>query len=143
MTWAETYEQLVYQIEAIFTDRKEGPSYVKEAMLIITDLESIDELGIEAAVYLLPKIKSFHDFILNYFYIEEDRRLLIYHINEFTERYKGDLTSFVNNIPWVDGCVPYYWAQVSGQSRFDVSSWMICEDLESPSTEENPSENPS
>jgi hypothetical protein len=126
MSWADTYELLVYSINSTFTDRKEGANHIKQAMLVLIDLDTSDELSMESTIQLLPKIKDFYNWILKYWDVEERRRLLIYQINEFTERYKGDLTIFVNNISWIDGCVPYYWAEASEQSRFDTSEWTVC-----------------
>lgn len=125
-TWEETYELLVDNIEATYTDRKDGARYIKQAMLVIIDLEVGDELGIEAATELMPKIDYFYRWILHYFHIEENRKLLVYQINEFTERYKGDLTTFVNGVSWSDGCVPYNWAETSEQSKYDTSGWIVC-----------------
>ena len=126
MTWEETYELLVYHVEATFTDRKGGANHIKDAMKVIVDLKTNDELSLEANTQLQPKIYYFYRWILHYFDIEENRKLLIYQINKFTERHKGDLTTFVNSIPWVDGCVPYNWAMLSGQSKFDTSEWIVC-----------------
>ena len=125
-TWQETYELLAYNVEATFLDRKNGVDHIKQAMLVITDLKVGDELGVEAATQLIPKIKYFYIWISRRFEIEGKRALLISQINEFTERYKGDLTSFVNGVPWVDGCVPYYWAETSEQSKYDTSNWIVC-----------------
>jgi len=124
--WQETYELLVYNIEATFSDRKEGAYYLKQAMNVIIDLGTSDELGTEAAAELLPKIDYFYRWILRYFDIEENRKLLVYQINKFTERYKGDLTTFVNNVSWVDGCCPWNWAETSEQSKYDTSDWIVC-----------------
>jgi len=125
-TWQETYELLVYNIEATFSDRKEGAYYLKQAMLIIIDLETSDELGTKAATDLMPKIDYFYRWIFNYFDIEENRRLLVYQINEFTERHMGDLTTFVNSIDWIDGCVPHNWVETSEGSPYDTSGWVVC-----------------
>ena len=125
-TWQETYELLVYNIEATFSNRKEGAYYLKQAMLVIIDLETDDELGTEAATQLLPKIDYFYRWILRYIDIEDNRKLLVYQINEFTERYKGDLTTFVNSVSWIDGCVPYNWAETSEESKYDTSGWIVC-----------------
>jgi len=124
--WEDTYESIVYNFDATFTDRYAGAYYIKQAMLDIVDLETSNESGFDAATELLPKIKKFYNWILHYWDIEERRKLAIYQINEFTERHHGDLTSFVNGISWVDGCVPYYWAAASECSRFDTSGWIVC-----------------
>ncbi len=125
-TWADTYELLVYNVESTFTDRKEGAYYIKQVMLILVDLDTNSELGFEAATQLLPKIKKFYNWILHYWDIDETRKLMIYQINEFTERYQGDLTIFVNSVSWINGCVPWNWAETSEQSRFDTSDWIVC-----------------
>ena len=125
MSWADTYELLVYEIENIFIDRGNGPTYVLNAMKIIVDLVSSDEHAEEAAVKLLYDIRQFYRAIMSQVYIDEELRLLIYKINKFTERYSGDLTTFVNSISWTGGCVPYYWAQTTEESVFDTSEWIV------------------
>jgi len=125
-TWAETYELLVYNIEATYTDRYAGAYHIKQAMLTIINLVSTDEFGVEAATKLFPKIEMFYRFILHYKDIDDDRRLLIYQINKFTETHAGDLTTFVNSVSWINGCIPYYWAIESEQSLYDTSNWIVC-----------------
>ncbi len=124
--WEDTYESIAHNFDATFTDRHAGAYYIKQAMLDIVDLETSDEGGFEAATELLPKIKEFYNWILHYFDINETRNLAIYEINKFTERHYGDLTSFVNRVPWRYGCVPYYWAEASESSSFDTSDWIVC-----------------
>ena len=126
MAWTDTYELLVYSIEATYSDRKNGANHIKQAMLTIVDLDDSDELAYEAETQLLFKIEHFYRHIKRNFYINEERDLLIYQINNFTEKNKGDLTTFVNSISWVDGCVPYNWAESSENSRFDTSEWVVC-----------------
>jgi len=126
MIWADTYKLLVYNIESTFTNRASAADHIKQAMLVLVDLDTNSENGVEAATQLLPKIKYFYNWVLHYFEIEDNRKLLIYQINKFTERYNGDLTTFVNNISWIDGCVPYNWAETSEQSIFDTSEWIVC-----------------
>ena len=126
MAWTDTYELVVYSIEATFTDRKDGAYHIKQAMYAIVDMQASDELADEASTNLLFEIKKFYNWILHHINIEDKREILIYRINEFTERYKGDLTAFVNSVSWVDGCVPYNWAETSESSRFDTSDWIVC-----------------
>ena len=130
MAWSETYELIVYNIESTFIDRGSAAYYVQQAMLLLVDFEADSgedsDVVRRAAVQLLPKMKKFYNWVLHYWDIDETRKLMIYQINEFTERYYGDLTTFVNNILWIDGCVPYNWAEISEQSRFDTSGWTIC-----------------
>lgn len=126
-TWAETYELLVYSIGATFVDRYAGANHTKQAMLVIVELEATDEFAYEAETQLLFKIERFYRHILHYKDINEERDLLIYQINEFTERNVGDLTTFVNDdVSWVDGCVPYHWAEASSRSIIDTSDWIVC-----------------
>lgn len=124
--WEDTYELIAYSFDATFTDRHAGAYYIKQAMFVISDLVTCDENATEAATILLPKIKKFYNWILHYWDIDETRKLAIYEINKFTEKYHGDLTVFVNGISWVDGCVPYYWAETSENSSFDTSGWIVC-----------------
>lgn len=52
----------------------------------------------------------------------------VFALNEHTKRYiNSDLTSFVNNEIWPDGCVPYEWALASEETGEDISGWNICE----------------
>lgn len=126
MAWTDTYEALVYEIENTFTDRYNGPLYIWNAMVIIVNLTSTDENAEEAAVHLLKKIRDFYTSVVSQLYIDAERRLLIYQINQFTERQNGDLTTFVNSISWTDGCVPYNWAEATEESSFDTSEWIVC-----------------
>jgi len=125
-TWTDTYELLVYSIEATYTDRYNGAYHSKQAMLVLVDLNSTDEFAYEAETQLLFKVEKFYRQILNYKDIDEDRRRLIHQINKFTETYAGDLTAFVNSISWVDGCVPYNWAIDSDVIQIDTSDWNVC-----------------
>ena len=125
-TWAETYELLVSNIEATYSDRKDGADYIKQAMYVITDLNIGDELAYEASIQLSYVLWDFYLWILWHWKIDQERMRLIYRINVFTETYKGDLTNFVNNeVPWPDGCVPYNWAEDSGRA-VDTSEWNVC-----------------
>jgi hypothetical protein len=127
-TWQETYELLVYNIEATFSDRYNGAYYIEQAELVIVDLTSIDEFGVEAALELLGRINHFYRHIRRSDVIREKRITLVSQINEFTERYiEGDLTTFVNGIDWIDGCVPFNWAETSEESNsVDTSEWTVC-----------------
>ncbi len=126
MDWKETYKSLAYNMEATFSDRKNGSSHVQQMLFNITDLVAEDELCVESAIFLLPKIKYFYNWILHYWEIDENRKLMINQINKFTSVRKGDLASFVNSISWDSGCVPYNWAKISGESGCDISGWTIC-----------------
>ena len=124
--WKETYALIAYNIDATFTDRYNGAYYAKQAVLSIVNLTANDENGYEAPTQLLPRMRDFYNWILHYWDIDERRKLVIYEVNKFTETYQGDLTTFVNDIDWTDGCVPYYWAQTTEQSLFDTLNWVVC-----------------
>ena len=49
-------------------------------------------------------------------------------LNEHTKQYiNADLTYYVNNEVWPDGCVPYEWALASEETGEDISGWNVCE----------------
>ena len=54
MAWTDTYELLVHNIEATFSDRKNGAEYIKQAMEIINDLY----LKSGAGRYLFPSPRT-------------------------------------------------------------------------------------
>ena len=126
MAWTDTYKTIAEEIDATFTDRPNGLAHVENAMKAIVDLESGDELGEEATIGLLYKFYKLHKAVFHQWAIDEERKLLVYQVNWFTERHKGDLTTFVNSIPWDNGCVPYYWGETSTSSLYDTSGWPIC-----------------
>jgi hypothetical protein len=126
MAWKDIYEQIVYNIESTFTDRASAAYYVKQAMFVLVDLKTTSEDGVEIVTYLLPKMEKFYNWVLHYWDIDETRKLMVYQINNFTEKNYGDLTTFVNSITWTDGCVPHNWAETTEQSRFDTSGWIVC-----------------
>jgi hypothetical protein len=52
----------------------------------------------------------------------------VFALNEHTKRYvNADLTYYVNNEVWPDGCVPYEWALASEETGEDISGWNVCE----------------
>ena len=59
-------------------------------------------------------------------YVTNDTRNIIKTINDFTVDNYGDLTDFVNSIPWDNGCVPTYWADASEDMEYDTSEWVVC-----------------
>jgi len=126
MAWTDTYEQIVYYMEATFTDRYNTANYVYQIMLLLVDLEQSDELGVEASTQLLPETKKFHNWVVRYMDIDSRRQQFIYKINKFTEDNKGDLTTFVNSISWIENCIPYYWGSCSENNHIDTSDWLIC-----------------
>ena len=49
-------------------------------------------------------------------------------VNDYTKRYiYPDLTFYVNNAVWPEGCVPYEWARISEITGEDISGWNICD----------------
>ena len=49
-------------------------------------------------------------------------------INDFAiNNINSDLTDFVNNdVDWDENCVPLYWAQLSEDSGYNISRWIVC-----------------
>ena len=47
-------------------------------------------------------------------------------INDFVEdNYEGTFNDFIENLNWVNGYVPYYWAWLCRREGRDISSWNI------------------
>ncbi len=127
-TWKDTYESLVYEIEATITDRPNAVEHLYRAVLLIVDVDTMDSAGggRDASIYLLKKLHKLYLFAKDNYYFREERDLVVYAINYFTEQNFGDLTEFVNSISWQDGCVPYNWTDISTRCGFDTSEWVSC-----------------
>ncbi len=130
MSWADTYKDLVNQLELTITDVPNTYDYLKSALNIVIDITNDDSsgLGTEATIFFLPR---FNDFVLWSKWnvvaeISTKRKKIVKDMNDFTIRNYGDLTNFINSLDWDNGCAPVNWANISDDLGYDTSEWIIC-----------------
>ena len=130
-TWKNAYKTLATEIDATLSDRPNDVTHIHNGLLAISALSSMpdgseESYGTEATTTLLLPMNSFY-YNARHFYVYDYYRInMVKLINDFTVKYFGDLTVFVNSIDWDYGCVPYYWAELCEQARFDTSGWTVC-----------------
>jgi hypothetical protein len=131
MIWEEVYQILAIELAACLSDSPNDLQHAGNALYGVASLSSYGEgsessYGAEASVALLNPMNVFLNYVgRNYAYGYQIRDIVII-INDFTIKYYGDLTNFVNNLPWEEGCIPYYWAQLSEDCFYDTSQWNVC-----------------
>ena len=124
--WSNFYKILAEEFDATISDRPNEISHLYTALLTLIDLRS-DNFGEEAEVDLLMQMNLLYLQARSHFAYDPWRNNMITAINDFTIQYFGDLTVFVNIlVPWDDGCVPFYWAQLSENNRISTEGWNIC-----------------
>jgi hypothetical protein len=129
--WISTYKELAEQLDATISDMPNDVTHVYNCLLALLNLTSFNEgseecYGAEATLAIMPSMKIFYTYVVRNFSYIERRWLIVIAINNFTTEYFGNLTDFVNEVPWDDGCVPYYWAQLSEEAGFDTNGWNVC-----------------
>jgi hypothetical protein len=124
-TWNETYIILAIAIDATLSDAVDDYVHLKEARTVILNLTS-SGLGTEASTLFLQDIDWLVRKSRLWFKYEDHRRIFVKKVNDFTIRHFGDLPTFVNALPWPDGCIPFYWAQISDDGGADVLAWNTC-----------------
>jgi hemerythrin len=123
MTWDNTYKMLANHFNNVAEDPPNAVSHIYSAFLVMIELDSnyVEEVAdLEIEIYNLWTHSRYH------YHVPDHILEVIKKINQFTENKYGNLTEFVNNISWDNGCVPYYWGQYSGDLGFDISEWNIC-----------------
>ncbi len=129
--WEEIYVILAIEFDATISDRPNDMDHIRNALRAMVDLttEDIGSLpgyGTEASTFLLPKLYGFYTKARQHYSYSPWRNIMVQNINDFTVEYFGDLTKFVNNLPWSDGCVPFYWAELTENGSHDTSGWTVC-----------------
>ena len=130
MNWSEVYPIVATEIADTISDRPSDMSHLYNALLgfaaLSTTEGSEETYGAEATIRLMPSMELFYNQAKTTFLYPGERLVMVYKINTFTIDYFGDLTDFVNNLNWPDECIPYYWAQLSEEARFDTGGWNVC-----------------
>lgn len=126
MSWEDTYRELAYALHNTIAEKTEGVNHALDALYIVGDITSTQRGSTEAALDLLKPTNDFLNIVWSTVHYEDDLKRLIRKINDFTTNNYGDLTTFVNNIEWAYGCVPYYWAYYSEEGLYDTSEWTVC-----------------
>ena len=131
MDWIGTYKILAEEIAATISDRPDDVKHLYNALLAIVDLTTVGDgsqegYGREAEADLLIQMNLFYKQGRMHYAYNDWRRQMVKSINDFTIKYFGNLTKFINDINWDDGCVPFYWAELSEEAKFDTSGWIVC-----------------
>ena len=129
--WRETYINLAFAFDATLSDVPNDINHLKEALLAIIDLTSIEDgsepgYGTEAEVRLLSEMDLLYRQAKLHYSYDDWRNKMVRSINDFTISFFGDLDVFINDLIWPDGCVPFYWAELTENGRIDTSKWIIC-----------------
>ena len=123
--WEEAYKNLAIEFDATLSDRPDEITHLHNALLVIIGLNSSD-YGTEAATQILNPMDLLYRHARQHYSYDTWRNRVVRLINNFTIKYYGDLTIFVNSLPWPDECIPYYWYQLSETNGFDTSGWNVC-----------------
>ena len=130
-TWKETYVLLAIAFDSTLSDVPEDISYLKEALLAIINLTTIGDgselgYGTEASVRLLREMDLLYRQAKQHYSYNSWRNKMVKSINDFTINFFGDLDGFIDGLAWPDGCVPFYWAELSENGNTDTSNWVLC-----------------
>ncbi len=124
-SWEQPYIDIAVAFDATLSDVPDEIKHLKEALFVIIDLKSTG-IGSTAAARLLTKLDLLYRQARKHYNYNTNRSRMVRLINDFTIEFFGDLTTFVNALNWHDGCVPFYWAQLSEDSGYDTSKWIVC-----------------
>ena len=117
------YKEYAQNSHNIISDPHEANIYINALLTEVVDLVYENKDLALLMLYKTQNIQNRFEFNLANLYtgmLVATRSLNVYYTDEF-----GDLTTYVNNIPWDDGYVPYYWANLSERSGTDTSDWNI------------------
>ena len=128
MPWQDTYVELGVQFDATLSDEPNDLKHLKSALLAIIDITNDDstDTGTLASTFLLGQMDLLYRQAKQHYSYDSWRDKMVKSINDFTIKHFGDLTSFVNSLPWPDACAPYYWAELSEKGHVDTSGWNVC-----------------
>ena len=129
--WKSTYKELAVKFDATLSDRPNDVAHIYNCLIALIELTTIPDgseecYGREAVTTLLNPMDLFYRIALRHYSYLDERWNMVKKINDFTELYFGNLTSFVESIDWDYDCVPYYWAQLCEETGFDTSGWNVC-----------------
>lgn len=129
--WENAYVVLGVEFDATISDRPNEIYHLYNARRAIVDLISTGQgsevgIGTEAEVDLLYQMDLLYRQARNHFSYDPWRDGMVTSINNFSVRYFGDLTEFVNSLGWPDDCIPFYWAALSEKGGVDTTGWNIC-----------------
>ena len=130
-TWKETYINLAIAFDATLSDVPDDITHLKEALLALIDLTTIGDgsgpgYGRQASTRLLGEMDLLYRQAKQHYSYDIWRNNMVKSINDFTIEFFGDLTTFVNSLPWPDGCIPFYWAELSETGHIDTEGWIVC-----------------
>ena len=131
MNWEETYPTIATELAATVTDRTDDMTHLKNVLYALVNLTtegdgSNDGYGREAVTTLMEEMYHLYNDAERIFFYDPIKFHFVESINSFTVKYFGDLTTFVNNLIWEDGCIPIAWAELTEHAGRDTSEWNLC-----------------
>lgn len=127
MYWENIYVILAENLSLADTDKPEAATYLKVCVRAIAEITSEDDGSLIARTFLEEVFKIYIYWREHLTLFNTHVKILANNINKFTiKNYGGNLTSFVNNLNWTCGGVPYQWAIWADNAGFDTSEWIIC-----------------
>ena len=126
------YESVYKELADNYALAEDNEPYADEhmynAFLVIIDLtNATNDSATNITLHLSDPI--YRAYVATVKYFQKIGRVLVSvtAINDYvTKVLGGDLTEFVNAIPWDGGCVPTSWADLCEETGVDTSGWTIC-----------------
>ena len=126
MNWEETYKIFAEDLSNAVESPPQAGDYVYNSLLTLINLTSNNFISSDINSMLYP-LNHLYLYILKFSYnMESEIKKFIKIVNDFTETNYGDLATFVNNIDWNEGCIPFYWWTYSEDLGYNTSEWIGC-----------------
>ncbi len=124
--WHEVYKEIADNIDNAMEDPPNGADHIYNALLTLINMDSSGN-GVAANVTLLTSLNLLYlDSLRHAPWNEAKIRIFITKVNNFTINNVGDLSTFINEVAWHNGCIPFYWWSLSEDAGFDTSTWIKC-----------------
>ena len=126
MSWKELYQIFAEDLSNSVEDPPMAKEYVYNSLLALTNSVSEDDGRLIETTFLYD-LNRLYEWSRRFSQQMDPKvRQFAYRMNVFTIKYYGDLTTFVNSIPWHEDCIPFYWWTTSEDMDFDTSEWIGC-----------------
>lgn len=140
MYWNDLYVILAENLSLTNTDPPRADLYFNNCLSAIATIRSNDDGSLITRTFFKEIYKVYIDWVSDLTLYKVYIKILARKINQFTvdniNLYGNDLTDFVNNLNWTDGCIPFQWKEWADDAYFNTDGWNSCI-----LSEDNPSEN--
>lgn len=125
--WNNLYVVLAENLSLTNSDPVKAQSYFYICLDSITNIKSDNDGFLIATNFVYPIWNNYVDWFTHYTMYNVHIKILARKINEFTiNNYNSNLSEWVNNMSWTDGCVPFQWAEWAEDAGYDTSEWIVC-----------------